>query len=683
MGELQDFSNRFAQQVMNWADSTRNFTRGAVAELAGKWLEDEGEIENFSPAYYEMRGVPVVDGYSFSENEDAIDLFIVDHDPSGSGGNLTLTDATQMFNRLKNFFVQAATKNLCESLEESSAAYGLAWSLRAEARIYGRIRFFLISSRRLSSRVDSLDNQQIGDWIVSFHIWDIERLSRLHEVEREAIVINFREEFSRPLHCLPAHLDATAYKSYMVVLPGRLLADLYGKYGSRLLELNVRTFLQVRGNINKGIRRTIVHEPDMFFAYNNGISAVAEAIVTENQNGREELVSVRNLQIVNGGQTTASLYHAGRSKADLSGIFVQMKLSEVQPDLSSKVVPKISEYSNTQNKVSAADFFSNHAFHVRLEEMSRRLWVPAVDGSQRQSKWFYERARGQYAEAQSDKTKAQRDAWQREYPRAQLFTKTDLAKFDNVWDGFPVEVNLGAQKNFAAYARRISESWDKNDTTFNDRFYKRAVARGIVFKAVEKMVSDQPWYQGGYRANIVAYAQALLAEHIRRAGLAMNWDGIWAKQALSQALAETLLLTAEKVNTFITATPDHVRNVTEWCKRRQCWDGILEIPYVLPDALRTELLTRSEDKQLEKEAGNQRVMDNGIDVQATVVNKGQAYWAQVDDFCRKNKITLSPKERGVLDIAVTMPRRIPTERQCGVLVQLEKRAEGEGMQIPL
>lgn len=421
----------------------------------------------------------------------------------------------------------------------------------------------------------------------------------------------------------------------------------------------------------------------MFFAYNNGISAVAEAIVTENKNGREELVSVQNLQIVNGGQTTASLYHAGRSKADLSGIFVQMKLSEVQSDLSSKVIQKISEYSNTQNKVSAADFFSNHAFHVRLEEMSRRLWAPAVDGSQRQSKWFYERARGQYAEAQSDKTKAQKDAWQREYPRAQLFTKTDLAKFDNAWDGFPVEVNLGAQKNFAAYARRISDLWGKDDTAFNDRFYKRAVARGIVFRAVEKMVSEQPWYQGGYRANIVAYAQALLAEHIRRAGLVMNWDSIWAKQAPSPAVAEALLLTAEKVNTFITATPDHVRNVTEWCKRRQCWEGLLEIPYVLPDALRNELLTRSQDKQLDKEAGNQRVMDNGIDAQAAVVNKGQAYWAQVDDFCRKNKIVLSPKERGVLDIALTMPRRIPTERQCGVLMSLEKRVEEAGMQFSL
>lgn len=677
MNNLQDFSESFTQQILNRADSTKNFTRGALAELSGEWLEAEGEIESFAPAYYEMRGVPVVDGYSFSEKEDAIDLFIVDHDQTGSNSNLILTEATQAFNRVKNFFIQAATKNLCESLEESSAAYGLAWSLRSEARTYGRVRLFLVSNRRLSSRVATLENEQIADWNVSFHIWDIERLSRLHEVEREPVVINFSEEFSCHLPCLSAHLDATNYKSYLVVLPGTLLAALYGKYGSKLLELNVRTFLQVRGNVNKGIRRTIVNDPDMFFAYNNGISATAEEIVTESQSGKEILVSVKNLQIVNGGQTTASLYHAGRAKADLSGIFVQMKLSEVLPELSPKVVPKISEYSNTQNKVSAADFFSNHAFHVRVEEMSRRIWAPAIDGSQRQSKWFYERARGQYAEAQSDKTKAQKEAWQREYPRTQLFSKTDLAKFDNVWDGFPVEVNLGAQKNFAAYARRISDAWDKDDTAFNDRYYKRAVARGIVFKTVEQMVSGQTWYQGGYRANIVAYAQALLAEFIRNAGLAVDWENVWAKQAPSRVLSDALLEIAEKVNSFITATPEHVRNVTEWCKRKQCWEGLQKLQYILPEALRNELLSKAEDRHRQTEAEQQRVMDNGIDAQAAVINKGQSYWAQLDEFCRKNRFPLSPKERGILDVALAIPRRLPTERQCGVLLQLEKRAKDE------
>lgn len=679
MSDWKEFQLDFAQQVVHRADATKNFTRAAMVELVGEWLEEEGEIESFVPAYLPIREVPVVDGYSFSEKDDAIDLFIVDRvEDIASMSNLTFTEVRQAFNRLKNFFVQAATKSLADNLEESSFAYGLAWSLKNEARTYGRVRLFLISNRRLSSRVDILENEQVDDWNISFHIWDIERLSRLQDVERASIIINFPEEFTQSLPCLPAHLEANAYKSYLVVLPGNLLASLYGKYGSRLLELNVRTFLQVRGNVNKGIRKTILAEPNMFFAYNNGISATAEEIVTENRDGQEVLVSVKNLQIVNGGQTTASLYHAGRAKADLSGIFVQMKLSEVLPELSDKIVPKISEYSNTQNKVSAADFFSNHAFHVRLEEMSRRIWAPALDGSQRQSKWFYERARGQYAEAQADKTKAQKDAWQKEYPKNQLFTKTDLAKFDNVWDGFPVEVNLGAQKNFAAYAKRVSDTWDEDDTVFNDRYYKRAVARGIVFRALEALVSRQPWYQGGYRANIVAYTQALFIKYVHEAKREVDWDGIWGKQGISANLSSVLVEIAEMVNTFITDTPEHVRNVTEWCKRRPCWEGLQKLDYNLPTSILQELPTNLEEKAKQSEAIQQRKVDDGIGAQTFVVEKGGTYWLHLNTFCIENKISLTQKERGILDIAVLIPQKIPSERQSSVLLQLMKRIEEEG-----
>ena len=78
--------------------------------------------------------------------------------------------------------------------------------------------------------------------------------------------------------------------------------------------------------------------------------------------------SIKDLQIVNGGQTTASLFHTRRSdKADLGEVFVQMKLTVIDDEKSEEVVPRISEFANTQNKVNAADFFSNHPFHVRME----------------------------------------------------------------------------------------------------------------------------------------------------------------------------------------------------------------------------------------------------------------------------------------------------------------------------
>ena len=182
-----------------------------------------------------------------------------------------------------------------------------------------------------------------------------------------------------------------------------------------------------------------------------------------------------------------------------------MKLSVIDSQQSETVVPRISEYANTQNRVNAADFFSNHPFHVRMEGFSRRIWAPAQKGAQRETKWFYERARGQYADAQSKLTPGEQRRFKAEHPKPQMFTKTDLAKFENAWDDHPRWVNLGSQKNFARYATRIGGEWEKSSDGFNEFYFKRAVARGIIFRATERIVSAQPWYNGGYRANIVAY----------------------------------------------------------------------------------------------------------------------------------------------------------------------------------
>jgi AIPR protein len=184
--------------------------------------------------------------------------------------------------------------------------------------------------------------------------------------------------------------------AYLSVVPAVQLAAIYDRWGSRLLEQNVRSFLQARGNVNRGIRNTLEREPEMFFAYNNGITATAEAIESETTEQGLVITNIHNLQIVNGGQTTASIHLASRQKVDLFRVFIQMKLSIVGPDLAEKIVPKISQYANSQNRVNAADFFANHPFHVRMEEFSRRLYAPSPEGNFRESKWFYERARGSY-----------------------------------------------------------------------------------------------------------------------------------------------------------------------------------------------------------------------------------------------------------------------------------------------
>ena len=241
--------------------------------------------------------------------------------------------------------------------------------------------------------------------------------------------------------------------------------------------------------MNKGIRQTLEGDPAMFFAYNNGLTATAEAVTTESRDGQIVLTRLRNLQIVNGGQTTASIYAARRAKVDLSRVFVQMKLSIVDQARAGDVVPRISEYANSQNRVNAADFFANHPFHVRIEGFSRRMFAPSPDGTFRETKWFYERTRGQHADARALLTPAQRKKFDLENPRAQVFSKTDLAKYHNAWGGKLDKVSLGAQKNFADFAQAIGAAWKKDEDAFNEGWFREAVAKAILFRAAEKVVS--------------------------------------------------------------------------------------------------------------------------------------------------------------------------------------------------
>ena len=134
----------------------------------------------------------------------------------------------------------------------------------------------------------------------------------------------------------------------------------------------------------------------MFFAYNNGITATAEEItIKDTKNGRA-ITSLKNLQIVNGGQTTASCFYAReKEKAILTKAFVQVKLSVVKDEkLVEDIVPNISKYANTQNKVNKADFFANHEFHRRIEQFSMETIVPAAEGELPGTKWYYESKRG-------------------------------------------------------------------------------------------------------------------------------------------------------------------------------------------------------------------------------------------------------------------------------------------------
>ncbi|WP_316195589.1 MULTISPECIES: AIPR family protein [unclassified Bradyrhizobium] len=683
--ELEEFHKDFFQGVHGLADADGRWAEHAFFELFTSQLVEAGELETADRApYTSPRGVRV-DGYGGdpASAEGVLSLIILDFNQSDRIGTLTASEMDAIFKRLTNFLTRSLDATHRNSFEESTAAFGLADLIAKRWPNISKVRMFLLSNRVLSNRVDGREAGEFRGVPLTYSVWDLGRLYRFVETGRgrEEILIDLETDFGGPLSALPAHLNDAGYEAYLIVIPGKQLAAIYDRWGARLLERNVRVFLQARGNVNKGIRNTIENDPEMFFAYNNGITATAEKLTTKMSDGGLLITELQNLQIVNGGQTTASIHAASRKKdVDLSRVFVQMKLSVVESAKAIEVVPKISEFANSQNRVNAADFFANHPYHVQLEKFSRTTFAPSPDGTFRESKWFYERARGQFQDARALLNPSQRKKFDLEYPKSQVFSKTDLAKFLNLWLGHPDIVSRGAQKNFAHFAAGIGKAWSKNPDHFNKRYYTEAVAKAIVFRETEKLVTEQSWYEGGYRANVVAYAIAKIAHDVEERERVVNFEGIWRKQGISAAFKDALTIAAKACHDVLVTPPPGMSNVTEWAKQQACWSRISALEITWPKTFLRELITREEEQENQSDAEKDQRLLNGIEAQTVVVQAGGPLWRTVREWGVSRRL-LTPTEAGILDVAASIPNRLPSEKQSLIAIETLKKMHSEGCQI--
>jgi hypothetical protein len=685
--DFDEFYKEFFQEIHAGADAGGRYAEDAFFELFTSYLIDSGELDTADRAQYlGARGVRI-DGYGGDPAimGGVLSLIIADFHQSQEVETLVATEMDAIFKRALNFVTKSLDREFREGLEETSPGFGLADLIATRWSDTQKVRIFLISNRLLSSRVDGRPAGEINGVPVAYSVWDIGRLHRLvaSGKAREEIEVDLVKDFGGPLPALPAHLTGAGYEAYLLVVPGPQLAAIYDRWGARLLEQNVRVFLQARGDVNKGIRNTIEHDPLMFFAYNNGITATAESATVKTIQGTLQITSMHNLQIVNGGQTTASIHAASMKKEiDLSKVFVQMKLSIVNPERAMEVVPKISEYANSQNKVNAADFFANHPFHVRMEGFSRRMFVPSPDGTFREAKWFYERARGQYQDARTRMNATQRKKFDLEYPKHQLLTKTDLAKILMLWRGFPEIVSRGAQKNFGEFAKWIGGEWTKEPDAFNEDFYRQMIAKAIIFKGAEKLVSEQDWYEGGYRANIVAYAISKIAHDSEALGRAVDFEAIWRNQALSEPFSEALKLSAKAVQESITKTPAGVKNVTEWAKSQACWTGMKETELDWPRTWLKQLISKFDQKSNARSAVKDQKILNGIEAQTAVLRGGAELWRNLHQWGMQRSL-LTPTEAGVLEVASKVPTKLPSEKQSLIVINVLSKLQKEGCQLKL
>ena len=561
------------------------------------YLEEAGEVED--PIICPFRGYGLqLNAYHISESYDEIDIFVSVYNESETLNSVSRTDIDAAVKRGIQLY-RRATSDLYSVFEKDSDTYEFAITLHNEKAKIKKARIIALTNGTVKSI--PFEKIDLAGVEISFSVWDIDRLYRCTTSGkmRETIEIDFLSSYGVTIPCIE-NATSDVYSVYLAILNGELLARIYEEHGPRLLERNVRSFLQVKGAVNKGIRDTLRDEPDMFLAYNNGISVTAESVeVVRNENGRPSIKKIRDMQIVNGGQTTASIYNAWKDKkldVDLSKVFVQMKLSVISTSAAmDEIVPKISAFANTQNKIQMADFSANDPFHRKIEELSRITWAPA-QGGQKPQNWFYERARGQYADMLSKETTTlRRKAYKETHP---LFTKTDLAKYENTWDQMPYCVSEGAQKNFKKFTMRLAE---RGNYVPDAKYYERLIAKAILFRRTEKLVQQQQY--GGYRANIVTYTIAYLS-HVT--GQRIDLDAIWKNQSLTTALEENIVEVSKFVQQIIVNPPGGA-NVGEWCKKQQCWNAIKEHSYEITEDLRAELVDVANDGEVISSAGKATV----------------------------------------------------------------------------
>lgn len=580
--ELQKFYQNIKQDISSeqLSEEDGGTLEQLFTQFAINLLAESGETENARVAYQDNivpRNRHKINAYAISDNYETLDLFITIFkytDEISKNSKAEIDDAAKL---VVNFFSKAKYKEFAGELEESSEIFDFARTLSDSPELKEnlvRINAVIITDGIYSGNVPA--GKSIYNIPVFFKVIDISYLYNVSEKSHIPIEIDFKSDGYK-IPCIVSPTENEDYQSYLAIISGEALANIYERFGARLLEQNVRSFLQFTGKINKGIRTTILKEPHMFLAFNNGIAATADSLELEATNEGVLITKVNDLQIVNGGQTTASIYHTWKKdKANISNIFVQLKLSVVKSrDNFSQVVSRISEYANTQNKVSVSDLSSNRPYHIELEKLSRSIWAPPSEGQSVQTRWFYERARGQYKNARHKEgfTKAKQKAFDLKNPKQQVFNKEELAKYINsyneIYDGKklvigPHMVVRGNQKNYAQFINH-------NLTGKTDNIYfEDVIAKTLVFRSAEKVYGIKPNAIGDMRYITVPYSIVWFS---CKTGGKLDLYKIWKTQAISQVFKELLYSIMTQVEAFIKSNAPGAL-YGEWAKKEECWEEV-------------------------------------------------------------------------------------------------------------
>ena len=692
------YRDEFLSDIVLSASVEKTFNEEMFITKACELISQDGAIDEPILINHAKTSTKI-HGYSYSNLDRSLSIFTANFlhigedwsDPQARGEVLKIVE------RGKRFVEKSLTDSFLKLLEPDFADFKAAKYIRnlIEAEQVIKIKLYYLTDGMLSERTKQYKTDDIFSIPTIIRPYDISRLYELEKSDHgeEELIIDFEKECNG-LNALSTNLEGL--KSYLVVMPGNVLRQIYEDWDQKLLESNVRNFLSFTNKKNQAIRRTLLDEPEKFFAYNNGLTVTATAIETNAQGDSLKITKLTNMQIVNGGQTTCVIFFSSKEKGfkdiDLSKVFVPMKLTIIDQSKAENIEElekidqfksNIAEYANFQSAVNASDLMSNSPFHVRLQQASRRQRTP-IDTLGMTTFWFYERSKGQW---NTEKRLSKNDnKFIKEYPKSQLITKELMAKYENSWRLKPFEVSKGQGKNLTAFYKEIEPEFRKYENRFRDQFFKDLVSKKIIWKAVDLTISRaaSDWFirETYLKPFITTYTISLILYLLRKDNKELNIDEIWRNQSISVSLQKQIESTAEYVNSCF--LDDSFRNNTsyrEWAGKEACWQRlVISKDHKLHHLEESDYLFASEI--IEKEESNNQMgkVAGELEVEINMMNVSPDEWRDFIAYQMDQGFNISEPSVRIPQLMMTshVNGKLPSEKQILLLASIYKKAVENG-----
>ena len=734
--DYQEYKREFLEMLRNDSAISGTYTEDEFLDRTLEILSSFDEIEDpIRTGMGDKKGragrLMRADGYCFDETDHSLTLFISDFQDSFEPQNLTMSRVDELYWRMYYFLDEICNGKIDDYFDDSDDIIKIARLIRnrlnadpTDPQLILKIKLLVITNKELDTKLfdtnllesaskkkasksaKKIKKADFNGKPLEIILWYPERFYEMEmSNSNEPIEIDISKDFPelgyQGIPCIKGNIGKDlGYQAYIAIIPGKLLASIYIEHGSKVLEGNVRAFLGTNGSksVNSGIKKTINNDPTKFFTYNNGIATTAKDVTLEEINGELLITRIVDLQIINGGQTTASLAEAVLKKTnrDLEGIFVPMKLTviedrETEDELGVRfydsMVQSIAKFANSQNKVTAADLFSNDPFHIWMEKMSKKPLAPPVKFSV-PTGWYYERSRKKY---QQEQVKLRGDEAKRftlKFPKKQIITKEQLAMYLTTVKCKPHIVSKGKNWVMKEFGAEIGAEYRTNKAVFNDFYFKKCICAAIIFRTVDdylethKDSAKRPtgfWYKaGGYKLNIVPYSIAKIISCIPQ-GYSLDWNKIWQKQALSPAFMREIEIVTKKTNDFICAS--HGMIVTEYCKKATTWEEYRDkVKHELSKAFIDELVPLSIVQEAENAAVKNEAEYQKLDYQVEIVRLGEDFWNRLYVEGIK-KALLGYQERTLVEMALKACKTgdLPNIMNARKIMAIKDKLEAEGI----